>query len=226
MHAPLPPDSMTLAYHELRAPLGLMATAAASVAEASPDATARAQCEVIMRAAERLLRTTARVLALAQPAPAGTEACAYTPAPLVERIVADFGDLDVQLDFATSVVAARALVWGHEADFETLVSSLLMNAIDHGDPNEPISIFVEDDGTTVSVCIRNQAATRAAPPRFRPGHAALRGARPADGCDAAEAVSMSVSSAPRSRCHTRSRAERDTRIPGPWPIRGDRRPGR
>ena len=159
MHAPLPPDSMTLAYHELRAPLGLMATAAASVAEASPDATARAQCEVIMRAAERLLRTTARVLALAQPAPAGTEACAYTPAPLVERIVADFGDLDVQLDFATSVVAARALVWGHEADFETLVSSLLMNAIDHGDPNEPISIFVEDDGTTVSVCIRNQAAT-------------------------------------------------------------------
>ena len=158
MHAPLPPDSMTLAYHELRAPLGLMATAAASVAEASPDATARAQCEVIMRAAERLLRTTARVLALAQPAPAGTEACAYTPAPLVEGIVADLGDLDVHLDFATSVVAARALVWGHEADVETLVSSLLMNAIDHGDPNEPISILVEDDGTTVRVCIRNQAA--------------------------------------------------------------------
>ena len=159
MSATATTETMTLAYHELRAPLGLMATAAAAVAEASPDAAAREQCEVILRAAERLLRTTGRVLALARPAPADARERAYAPAPLVERIASDLGNLQVAIEFSAGERASDAFVWGHQEDLETLVSSLLMNAIDHGDPDEIIGVSVEDDGASVHICISNRAAS-------------------------------------------------------------------
>jgi signal transduction histidine kinase len=143
----------------LRSPLGLVAAAARSAAEETRDADVRQRCEVIVRAAERLLRTASELLSLTE-APGEADAETFRPAEIVARLVDDLQRLDVPVVFAASAEATRTRVRGAQAQFEALVQSLVNNALDHGQLTTPVSISVTAEGGRVNVTVRNAIATR------------------------------------------------------------------
>ena len=94
-------DPLTMAYHELRAPLALVVTAARSAAGEAQEGELRLRCEMIVRAAERMLRTASEMCGLEGPQEPGSEA-AFQPAEIVDDIVVTMRGLDVR-----SVVASN-----------------------------------------------------------------------------------------------------------------------
>ncbi len=126
--APLAP--LALAYHELRNPLALIVTAARLAAEEAPDAATRARSDVIVRAAEGLLRRASAVLALGhEPQAPGL----FTPARVLERLaglpLGAAAPVRLTIDARAHAVAS----YGDRDAFEALLSSLIANARDHGD---------------------------------------------------------------------------------------------
>ena len=99
-------DPVTLAYHELRAPLGLVATAARSAAADCEDESLRKRCEMIVRAAERMLRTAQSVMSLvegSQPA----ESQRITLSEVVERLADDARALGFPVAAATCAFSGQ-----------------------------------------------------------------------------------------------------------------------
>lgn len=137
-------DPVTLAYHELRAPLGLVATAARSAAADCEDESLRKRCEMIVRAAERMLRTAQSVMSLAegsQPA----ESQRITLSEVVERLADDARALGFPVAAATCAFSGQVNV--PLAQLETLLQSLLNNAFDHGSV---------DDGALIQIHTRRE----------------------------------------------------------------------
>ena len=106
--APLSEDPMTVLYHELKSPLGLIATLARSAAIELDGLRAREHFEAINRVAERTLRTADIVLAVARAADQQPTVTCCRPAEVLERLVGDMQELgcDVQLDIDESSVNA------------------------------------------------------------------------------------------------------------------------
>ena len=152
-------DPLTLAYHELRSPLGLVATAARSLVEESADESLRRRCEVILRSVERMLRTTGSVLALARGE--GEESPDwFTPAEVVTQLAADLGSFDVRLDLQVTTDAGACRHFGARGIFETLVQSLLSNAIDHSDPGAVVVIRLGREDGALTLTISNPVAAK------------------------------------------------------------------
>ena len=151
-------DPVSLAYHELRSPLGLMVSAAASVAEGSTDEAAREQCAIIVRAGERMLRTVGHLFAIAERADAEAEPAPYRPVEIVSRIAGELAGLGSAVSVSTSPAAVATEVMGVSSDLEALVSSLAMNAHDHGKPDEPIAFTVDANDDSLRIRIANVAA--------------------------------------------------------------------
>lgn len=147
-------DLLALAYHELRSPLGLVATAARSAAAEANDADLQQRCEVIVRAAERLLRTASEVLTLTE-APREAERCVFRPGEVISAFVDDLQRLSVPVVFSTTAEGANASVRGVRAQFEALLQSIVSNALDHGASGTPISFCVSLSGGQVVIGVRN-----------------------------------------------------------------------
>ena len=152
-------DPLTLAYHELRSPLGLVATAARSAAEESQDDTLRARCEVIVRTVDRMLRTAQQVFGAAQ---AGSSDAPrwFTPLDVVSRLVDDLQGFDVAVDLAVDGRAREARTFGVYGLFEALAQSLVSNAIDHSEPGARVSVRLTADQGTLTFTVVNTAAAR------------------------------------------------------------------
>lgn len=152
-------DPLTLAYHELRSPLGLLATAVRSVAEDSGDDALRGRCELIVRTVERMLRTTERVFGIAR---AGEPEAGewFAPAEIVEQLVRDLRGMDVQVDIRAGAATGSVREFGARGVFETLVQSLVSNAVDHGEPGTVIRVELDADGETLALDITNRIAAR------------------------------------------------------------------
>ncbi len=131
-------DPVTLAYHELRAPLGLMLTAAQSAVEDCEDATVRSRCEVIARTAERMLRTTHELLRINHLC--CTEPELFLPGVVVAQVVADLHGMGLAVSLDDTPEARSARTTGVMAAFETLVHSIISNANDHSGPGAPITV--------------------------------------------------------------------------------------
>lgn len=132
-------DLVTMVYHELRAPLGLMASAARSASDDCQDEWVRAQCEVIGRTAERMLRVVAGVIESARPV--GIDAAShYAPLEIIIRLLGDLEAVGVQVDREYDLDHGSRLANGSQAKFETLVHSLLMSTIDHGRPGYAVTV--------------------------------------------------------------------------------------
>lgn len=155
-------DPVVLVYHELRAPLGLVATAAYSAIDEAGNDTVRERCEAIARSAERMLRTASQVLSVAAAAQAPDQLADFAPAAVVEALAADLDALDVRVDLRTTPAADMTTVHGSRDRFEALVQSILMNAVDHSDPGATVSVVVEANDDAVVVTIANPL-----PPRRR-----------------------------------------------------------
>lgn len=151
-------DAMTMAYHELRSPLGLVLTAARVAAEeAAADEDLRRRCETIARAAERMLRTAQQVFELGeQPEPA-TDA-PYSPSDVVLGVAEDLRALGVAIECEVTPAARRAWTTGVSERLEALVQSLLTNASDHGEPGVPVRVRVERTRRVLAVEVVNAIA--------------------------------------------------------------------
>jgi signal transduction histidine kinase len=150
-------DPLTLAYHELRSPLGLVATAIRSVAEDSSDDVLRHRCEMIVRTVERMLRTTEQVFGLARTT-ISAEQESFAPAEVVAQVVSDFNQNGAPIEtYSARAVTARTL--GQRGTFEALIQSLLNNALDHSDPGAAIRVEVDAGEDTLSITISNPMAT-------------------------------------------------------------------
>ena len=151
-------DPLTMAYHELRGPLGLMATAARAAAEDCTDDVLRARCEVILRAAERMLRTASHVLELARET-RGMEAAFFDPAECVRDLVSHLSDLGAPLLVTEDPAERGYLAHGNRDHLEALVQSLLSNATDHAESDTPIHVSITGQPGEVRINISNQRAT-------------------------------------------------------------------
>ena len=150
-------DPITLAYHELRAPLGLVATATRALAEDSADDEVRARCRVILRAVERMLRTTGQVFTVARAAEsdAGEWFC---PADLLSQLCDDLRAFDVPLEMQADPFTSTVRVFGPRQVFEALVHALLSNAADHVEPGATISVRARAESGALVLTIANRIA--------------------------------------------------------------------
>lgn len=153
-------DPVALVYHELRAPLGLVATAAYSAIEEADNRAVRDRCEAIARSAERMLRTATQVLAAAAAADTPSVRAPFVPAEVVKGLAADLRALHVPVEARTTPAAEGTAVVGARERFEALIQSLLMNAVDHSDPGAPIAVAVEANDDAVTVTVENPLPTR------------------------------------------------------------------
>lgn len=151
-------DPLTLAYHELRSPLSLIVTAARAALHESEDRTAKARWQVVLRAADRLLRTSEDVLSLALQDDPG-RAARFSPARIVGSIVSDLRALNVPLQLTLFPQAAAAVAYGAPNRFEALVQSLLTNASDHAPAGTPIIVEVAALTDVIEMRIENSIAS-------------------------------------------------------------------
>ena len=121
-------DPITLTYHELRAPLGLIVTAARAAADECSDVAVRGRCEVIVRTAERMLRDAQELFRVFRAG--ATEPETFLPDRLILAVFADLRELGVPVDIAwPDAFEARAM--GQPSVLEALVHCLASNACDH-----------------------------------------------------------------------------------------------
>ncbi len=152
-------DPITMVYHELRGPLGLMATAARSAAEDCTDDGLRARCEVIVRAAERMLRTAGLVMDLAQ-ATATESFERFNPVETVRATVANFHGLNVRVILTELTSEASYVSEGNEVQLEALIQSLMTNASDHAEPGTGINVLVSERSSALRIEFVNQTSSR------------------------------------------------------------------
>ncbi len=157
----LPPgaslDPPVLAYHELRSPLGLIATAARAAAESATDELTRDRCETIVRVADRLLRIAAQVLALNRPVEGEAEA-PYRPADVLEDLVTSLRAAGVRIWLLCDGDSVGTSLEGVRDRFEALAGSIAGNALDHSEPGTAIEIRTFADGNAFTVAILNVRA--------------------------------------------------------------------
>lgn len=146
-------DPMALAYHELRSPLGLIATAAAAGAADACAAEAHARFEVIRRVAERMLRTAGQVARLN--CLSSEESTWFAPASVVAAALEDLRALGVPVRVQRGHSAAAARAFGVREQFEALVSSVLNNAVDHAAPGEAIRVAVRPTPHMLEIVVEN-----------------------------------------------------------------------
>lgn len=150
-------DPFTLAYHELRSPLGLLATAARSVVEDSTEQAIRDRCAVIVRTVERMLRTTEQVFGVARVA--GDEPPSrFLPSVVLAGLIRDMGPA-AALELHIEPDAGSAAVFGASGAFEALAQSLLNNAVDHGDPAAPITVELVHENGALTLSITNRTTS-------------------------------------------------------------------
>jgi signal transduction histidine kinase len=147
-----------MVYHELRSPLGLVATAARSAADDCQDDELRGRCEMIVRAAERMLRTANQVFELNRAAER-LDRDWFVPAGVAAGLVADLRGLDVDVRCETAAGAAGAAVFGVREQFEALLHSLVTNALDHSDPGTEVVVRLAEAEGELVVSVTNRVAS-------------------------------------------------------------------
>ena len=157
-------DPFVVLYHELRAPLGLIVTTARSAAsECAEDSITRHRLETISRVAERTLRVTETVLALAREAAEGPGGEPFSPAAVLSGLVDDLsaeGGRSFQLVVQEPARDVRLV--GRPAHFEGIVQALLTNALDHGAVDAPVRISLELADDTLCLTIDNPSRRKRA----------------------------------------------------------------
>lgn len=146
-------DPVTLAYHELRAPLALVATLAKSAAADCSDEMLISRCLSIARTAERMLDTANTLLTFAGTVHEAPRQ-AFRPADVVTSVVRDYQAIGVNI-FLHEDVTSLAEVYGVSAYLEALTASLIGNAVSHGDLSRPIEVDMQCAGGLFEVRLTN-----------------------------------------------------------------------
>jgi signal transduction histidine kinase len=148
---------VTLVYHELRSPLGLVATAARSAADDCPDDDLRRRCETIVRAAERMLRVADNVLAIEKRRQAEASD-AYHPVEVLRGLTEDLRRLGAPVCLVADPATEELTTSGPRGRFEALVQSLVGNACDHGEQVDVVFVEAAAREGALEVTISNRFA--------------------------------------------------------------------
>ncbi len=154
-------DGFVTVYHEMKAPLGLIATLARMAAsEREADDPLRRRCDTIARVAERTLRTAEQVLDVARVAGSsdGAGVTDFRPAEIVEQLAEELRDAGHAADLRIEESARFAAVRGRAAWLEALLQSLLANARDHGDTDFPVQLTLAALPAELLLTVRNRVA--------------------------------------------------------------------
>jgi signal transduction histidine kinase len=151
-------DPVSLVYHELRAPLGLVATAARAAAEDAGDEDLRLRCEMIVRAAERMLRTANEVFQLNRAADSSTRT-PFSPWGVTRDIAETLAAFDVCVRAAADKASRALVVEGVPDRFEALVHSLITNAVDHAPPGSPVDVELRLVDSELELVVSNPVAS-------------------------------------------------------------------
>ena len=125
------------------------------MADDSVDVAMQARCRMMVRAVERLLRTTEQVISLAGAA-GGSERQWMVTADALSAIAADMNVLGVRTTLEVEAGARQQKVRVAPGAFEALMQSLLSNAAEHGDPTEPIAITIAAGDGQALITIDNR----------------------------------------------------------------------
>ena len=163
-------DVQTALYHEIRSPLNLILTAARAAAEVGDQAAVRHHLDAIVRVAERTLRVATTVIETAREDGRPSEATSlYYPAIVLERFVLDLRTMGVPVEWEPDARAAGCLARGAASDFEALLHTAFEDALDHGEPGDPIRVALTvrrgPGAATLQLSIANRCAAA--------GHAGL-----------------------------------------------------
>jgi signal transduction histidine kinase len=150
-------DPATLVLHELRGPLGLMATAAQSAADDCADDDIRSRCEMIVRAAERMLRTANEVFQLSRAAQAD-ECALYSPFEVAEDMIQTLLGMAVRIRLEATPEARALLTEGVPERFEALLHSLISNGVDHCEPGSTVQVSLTTAAGSLKVAVENEAS--------------------------------------------------------------------
>lgn len=151
-------DPFTLAYHELRAPLGLVVTAARTLADDSVDDVLKRRCEVIARTAERMLRTTMQVFDLARVSGSGSVDW-FSTTEVLAQLTRDLSGFAIEIELIVDPAVGDARVLQSRGVFEALAQSLISNAIDHSDPGAVVVVHVGGTDDELAISIANPVST-------------------------------------------------------------------
>jgi signal transduction histidine kinase len=152
-------DPLAEAYHELRTPLGLLSATLGSMADNDNGHVTRRKIDLALRTVDRLMRTSEQVLGLAEASRAGDRVW-YSPASVLAQVSRDLGELGATIDLGFDDSAAAVLLFGVVECFETLVQSLLTNAIEHGEEAKAVQVHAKTDGHDIDVTITNAISDR------------------------------------------------------------------
>lgn len=152
-------DPVTLVVHELRAPLGLLATAATLLSEECTDLNLRARSRVIEESALRLLRTTETILEVAGTLARREAPGLFSPVQVAAQLVENARQLGCDMVLRVNAGDVDALAMGDPRLMEALLQSLLNNAIDHGDAESEISVSAQCRQDDIRLLIENQLAS-------------------------------------------------------------------
>jgi signal transduction histidine kinase len=150
-------DPVTLVYHELRAPLGLLVTAARDAAEQSRDDDTRARCQTVVRTAERVLSTASQVLALAQAYRLEPSERICSPDAMITQFVHDVAGLGLQASLTRLCQCEDHVVHGNGDALQLVIQSLMTNAGDHSAEGGHIEVTIGCEGRDCQVSIANAA---------------------------------------------------------------------
>jgi signal transduction histidine kinase len=147
-------NPVTLVYHEVRAPIGLLTTAARALADDCEDESMRRRCEIVVRAAERVMRISNQVLDLAASTRRANDGPCI-PADTVTSVVSGLSDLGVPVTHHPGPGVRGTESSAPAAQLEAVLHSLIMNALDHGAPGCPIQVSTDVVGDALSIEVSN-----------------------------------------------------------------------
>lgn len=147
--------SLALTFHELRAPLGFVASAATLIADEASEPVMQEQALMIMRAANRMLTSARAVLLAASSAPPPTDQFFDLHAS-IQHVIDDMRWTGLRME--QNSPHQGPAVSGSAEEFEALLSSLLLNAWDHGDRAHPVVVNVHEGANQVSVSVTNRCS--------------------------------------------------------------------
>ena len=132
-------------------------TAHGAASDCVEGSATRERLERISRVAERALRVTETVLALARKDTECSVDAAFRPAEALTSLVGDAleeGEQGVALEVRPEAWGAR--MYGRSGHFEGMVQALLTNARDHGAASAPIRVVLELAGDTLCLTVDNR----------------------------------------------------------------------
>lgn len=152
-----PYEAETFVLHELRSPLGVIATAARLLADGD-EADIQRQATIIHRNAERMMRIASTVLDTVR-ALQSQQSNWYSPVQVLTELVFDLQlrGIDVRWPLGEAPVKSQQ-VFGCVSQWEALLHSIFVNALDHSPQGSAIRVGTRLDATKLTVGIENDVA--------------------------------------------------------------------